>query len=760
MIRVCSLLIGCALAHTMTLAAQQSTAALRGTVRDGATGAPVAQAVVRVADGAHRAATAADGGYRLDGLLAGRVIVTVRSIGYAPRTDTLSLAAGEERSHDVTLVPAAVALPELSATSTKFSVPASEVPQSGSVLSRQQLDDQGVRMVQEALRYVPSAQSEQSGRTGYDEYTMRGFSQSRYQFRDGLRLDPGYLQQQEPYGLEAIEVLRGPASVTYGQMAPGGVLNMQSKAPTGERVREVGMSGGMYGAVSAFGDLGGQLGGGGRWTGRLTVLGSRQDDAQRSVGADRIFLAPTLGWTPSGKTSLVLRTVYQRDRYDRTVSLPFEGTLVPDSAGRIGVRTYLGEPSLRQLESPQVQLGYTLTHQFTDAVQARQALRYLDYSVDGPIVFLPGGGTPTAVARGYFTYRGDFGVFSLDNQVEGAFRTGKVEHRVLAGLELVDYRATSKGDAFDLQPINPFAPSYGGGSTPAGPFFSSREVLKQAGAYAQYRAKVAERLVLSGGLRYSDVRDRVTDRLAASTTRQNDTKTSFMAGLVWLASAGFTPYLSMAESFEPQVGYDPLLGGGTPPPSIGRQYEAGVTWRSRNERVQLRAAGFQIRQTNIVNSDPNNPGFSLLSGEQRHRGIDLEAALRLAGALRLDAAYAWLDAEITESTNGDEGRSPLGVPKHAASVFAVFDAAAAGVPGGSLVGGVRYQGKRRSGLDGFPLPAFTVTDLGARYRIGPLTAAVDVRNLFNRRFYTGTDFGTAVVPGEPRMVVGSLRTSF
>ncbi|MBK8006017.1 MAG: TonB-dependent receptor [Gemmatimonadetes bacterium] len=389
-------------------------------------------------------------------------------------------------------------------------------------------------------------------------------------------------------------------------------------------------------------------------------------------------------------------------------------------------------------------MGYGLTHQLSDAVQVRQGLRYLDYSVDGPIVYYPGGTSPTSLARDYFTYRGDFGVLSLDNQVEGRFRTGQVEHRVLAGVELVDYRASSKGDLFNLQPINPFAPTYGGGATAAGPFFSSREVLKQAGVYAQYRARVAERVVLTAGLRYSDVRDRVTDRLGASTTRQNDTETSLTAGAVWLLPSGFTPYVSYAESFEPQVGYDPLLSGETPAPSLGRQYEAGLGWRSADARVEVKAAGFQITQTNIVNPDPANPGFSTLNGEQRHRGLDVELAVRVARALRLDAGYAYLDAEITKSTYGDQGAHPARTAGGAGGV-----AHRGAAPG---VAAERAQRVSAAGVHG--------GGCGARWRLGPVTAAVDVQNLFNRRYYPGTFFGGAVIPGQPRMVVGSVRTRF
>ena len=98
-------------------------------------------------------------------------------------------------------------------TVLKLDVPLIETPQDVTALDRETLDCQNVQTVEEALRYVPSIQTELSGRVGSDDFLIRGFSQSAYEFKDWLRLDPNYLQQQEQFGLERIEVFKGPASV-------------------------------------------------------------------------------------------------------------------------------------------------------------------------------------------------------------------------------------------------------------------------------------------------------------------------------------------------------------------------------------------------------------------------------------------------------------------------------------------------------------------------------------------------------------------
>lgn len=108
----------------------------------------------------------------------------------------------------------------VTAEATKSDVPLKETPQSVTIIDRAQLDQLNVQTIEEAFRYVPSAQSESGGSRGFDNILIRGFNQSAYEYRDGLRLDPGYVEQQEPYGLERLEVLKGPASVFYGQIAP------------------------------------------------------------------------------------------------------------------------------------------------------------------------------------------------------------------------------------------------------------------------------------------------------------------------------------------------------------------------------------------------------------------------------------------------------------------------------------------------------------------------------------------------------------
>jgi len=193
----------------------------------------------------------------------------------------------------------------------KMNIPIQESPQSVSIVSRQQLDEQSVQTVEEALRYIPSIQAEITGRQGYEEFQIRGFDQSQYQFRDGLRLDPGYLQTQEPYGLERIEVLKGPSSVLYGQIAPGGLVNLVSKLPQAVPVGEFGVTAGSYGLVNVHADVGDTLDSAHGIRYRLPVLYSNHGDPVDIVHARRVFASPSIEWQPSADTDCT-STVFTR----------------------------------------------------------------------------------------------------------------------------------------------------------------------------------------------------------------------------------------------------------------------------------------------------------------------------------------------------------------------------------------------------------------------------------------------------------------
>jgi iron complex outermembrane receptor protein len=546
--------------------------------------------------------------------------------------------------------------------------------------------------------------------------------------------------------------------VLYGQIAPGGLVNFTSKlAGQGQR-NEVGTSIGNQGLVRIFGDVGTRLGD--SVSVRLPFLYGDRNDTEDFVGAQRLFAAPSVTFAPTARTRISLFALYQRDEYRRTLGLPNAGGLFAVPEGPLPRRLHLGEPGLGPLVSEQWQLGYLLEQKLGTSITLRSRLRYSDFQLDGPIIQAPRpGSTATNVNRRGFVFRGDRNLLAADNQAEAVFTSGTVEHRVMVGVDYQTYADGQAGDLFGLAPINPYAPVYGAAAVPRGPFFGADGRITQLGLYGQYRARIADRLIVLGGVRHAETTNRSTDTLSNTTRRQDDNKATFNAAMLYTAPGGFSPYISFAQSFEPQVGNDPLPGGGTVPPSLGEQFEAGLRWQSADERLLVQAALFQIDQTNIVNGDPANPGFSVLIGAQRHRGAEIEVNGEVTPGVRLIGGYTLLDADIRRSNNGDVGLAPLNVPRHAASLFATLGGPALGLPGSDASIGIRHVGRRRANDALDMLPAFTVFDAGIRHRFGPITAQINIKNLFNTFHLTGAAF-RSVFPGEARTVQATVRYGF
>ena len=635
-----------------------------------------------------------------------------------------------------------------------------ETPQSVSVIDRGQLDALGVNSVQEALRYIPSVQAEYAGRTGYEEFMIRGFSQSAYQYRDGLRLEGSYNTQQEPFGLERIEVLQGPASVLYGQISPGGLVNSVSKLPTKQDFVAAKLTVGSFGYVSPAVDAGGSLNSSGTWSFRLPALYRYNDDPIDHVFAERSFVAPALTWQPSDETSLTVLSFYQRDRFQRGVSLPTDGTILPNPNGKISSWTFVGEPALGAYHHEQKSLGYIFSQRIGAWWTFTSRAREFDYNIHGPITSNNGlEADQRTLDRGVVDIRTlDTHAFSMDNQLAGVIRTGRLEHRILVGIDYLRNQASDAYYFFDLPAIDVFAPTYGYTVTATGPLnVDSTTVVTQVHPYAQYRLKLDEHWVAVAGAGHGDTK---TDRRADVRHIEKAAKTIGNAALMYLTSGGLSPYVSYSQSFEPQFGYDPQANGFLAPPTEGTQWEAGLKYAPAHGNLSGTIAVFRIRLKNIVEETQRTDGsyYSRVAGVQENRGVDLEMAARLAEHLRLNAGYAYLDAKIIASDIGLVGQRPSDVPRSAFSLVATMDGGAWGWADADVLIGVRNQGERPGPAHTDRVPGYTAVDLGAHYRWRKLQFALNVKNLLNREYFSA--YYDGVNPGDPRTVQASVQLTY
>ncbi|WP_229505138.1 TonB-dependent siderophore receptor [Massilia mucilaginosa] len=661
----------------------------------------------------------------------------------------MTLSSGAVAQQTSTVMPAvtivgeadgATYLAKRSASATKTDTPVLEAPQSLTVVTRDEMDARAVTSVLDVLRYMPGAVTETHGvdPRGYEYFNLRGFinAQNTSNYLNGLRQVPGGfgMFRSEPYGLERIEVLRGTGSVLFGQGDPGGTINRVSKLPGTGAANEVRVDAGSFSRRQLAADIGGAIGGSGAL--HYRVVGLRLDsDTQFDYGNgqsgrnERQYLAPSLLWSIAPGTTLTLLGEYTNDRSGsgRWTAVRPDGSLT---------HTMIGDPRFDQQENEQWSLGYQIEHQLNAGWTIRQNLRQARLrSVYNAIN--PGAVGNNIMQRTAAQYFSRVDNTLVDNQLQGKFNWAGAQHTVLAGLDWMrmedsEYRVRGAAPAQNL-----LAPSYNVTIGPRTQVFGSlRDKLTQTGLYAQDQARFANGMILTVGGRYDKVEDTLQNFLTKATSRSDDSVLSGRVGLSYLVTPELAPYVCVGTSFLPQIGQD--FSGKAFEPMKARQTEVGVKYQPANGKTLFTAALFDLSKTNVATNDPLHVNFSVLTGAQRARGVELEARGEVLRGLNITAAYSYNDVEVSRSNNAAIlGKMPILVPTSSASVWGDYVIGGGALNGLGMGLGARYVGKHywdqlNSGLN----KEQTVFDAVAHYTDGRWRYALNVSNLTGKEYAT------------------------
>ncbi|MDR4652309.1 MAG: TonB-dependent siderophore receptor [Nitrosomonas sp.] len=669
--------------------------------------------------------------------------------------------------------------PKTTSTATKTDIPLIEIPQTVNVINRSELDARLTQTVSDAVVYTPGVLTGVYGDVMRDDYfNIRGFSAT--QFLDGLGLiGSNYANLRiEPYGLESVEVLKGPSATVYGLSAPGGLLNMTSKRPTAVPVRELFITGGSFDRIQGGLDIGGPVGNDGKLFFRLTGLVRNSNTQIQHAHLDRYFIAPSVTWRLGSDTTLTLLSQYQRDDTGNSLMfLPPEGSLLPNPNGRISTRTFHGEPGYDRYTRDQYTVGYAFDHRFNDAWSFQQNLRYADVKSNYPNIFSLGfaldeNGDPIdsrTLDRVAALYKDNAGTFTMDSRVHGKFDTGPVQHNLLMG---VDYRHSSgrnrRGFSEDFLFIDAFEPVYGQSFAPPVIDFVRNQSLSQIGLYAQNQMKY-DRLLLTLGVRsdWANTRTRDNDMFfdEQTRTRQNDRAFTYRTGLTYLFDNGIAPYASYAESFQPSPGAtfdgDPLK------PTTGRQYEVGVKYKPVNYNALFSVAAYHLKQRDVLTPDlaPGHTGFFVQTGEVRVRGIETEIKASPIDGLNLIGSYSFADSNVSKSNNPDELGNRLSLtPRHQVTAWVDYTFYGGALAGLGLAGGVRHIGSNFGDIiNSVKAPSYTLFDAAVRYdlrhlhsRLRGAQLSVNMNNIFDNVYVSTCGDGSCYY-GLRRTVYATLR---
>ena len=532
-------------------------------------------------------------------------------------------------------------------------------------------------------------------------------------------------------------MLKGPASVLYGQNQPGGIVNMVSKRPTAEALHSLTLGGGSHDRKYGAFDLGGPIDDQGTFLYRLTGVvndsGSEVDHADQK----RMTLAPSLTWNINDSTTLTFHGQVQKDNdTPEPQGLPVWGTVLDNPNGHISRSRFIGEPAYASYDRDQFSVGYELSHQLNDTWTLKQNARYA-YVDDRFVSVLHGYEfitSPTtglndqsAIGRYAIDWSQTNKVYGIDNLAQAVFKTGEVEHTLLLGADYYHFNSEFLGRYQYAPPgIDLYNPVYG---QPID--FSQAAVntwdntIRQTGLYLQDQIKW-DRWFLTLGGRYDWATTENNQPLYKVDNRIEDRQFSGRAGFGYLFDNGITPYFSYSESFQPNTGTD--VSGNTFDASTGKQYEVGIKYQPPGADSFVQVSAYRIDRKNVLTSDLDNPGFSNQSGQLRSTGLEIEGKAALTANLNLIAAVSRVDAEYAKDNDGLKGRHPIGISPLTASSWLDYrmpdDSLLRGLGMGVGVRYVRSSPGTSTAYREFDVPSYSVYDAMLSYDLGQSALAL------------------------------------
>lgn len=656
-----------------------------------------------------------------------------------------------------------------SATATKTNTRLVETPQSITVVGRKQIDSQNAQTLTQATQYVAGAFS---GSFGFDTRNtfiyLRGFNVSDYGiYRDGLQtLNYGFgYFNVNTFGLERIEILRGPAAVLFGAGSPGGIVNQVSKRPTTEPFGSVEIGGGSFGQKYAAYDFGGPADKEGHWFYRVTGYGRNGGTQVEGAPDDSYSIAPSVTYRPDGATSLTVLTSFQHDNSAVTANfLPYIGTVRPQALGlRIPRSLNVGDARLNTYQRDQAFLGYEFEHVFNETWAFRQNLRYsfgesFQNSDIGQLGYAFGDATQTQLARYQFRDHARVNIFQVDNQAEARFSDGFFRHDVLMGLDYKDYRLSdNQASLFPASNLNILAPTYAGADGNPTPYLINSNTFTQLGLYAQDQIKITDRLTLLLGGRQDFADNRVVDKLfnGAGTTGRSDTGTTYRTALIYNFDNGLAPYVSYSTSFQPLIGTGRLST--TFKPETGTQIEGGVKFEPPGQGYFLTLAGFDIHRKNTLTPDPVNTLFQVQLGEVRSTGFEAQLVANVFEGLDVAASYTIYGLTNERGSADILGKVPVNVPENFANAFFDYTIPVGALRGFGFGGGVRYFGRSFADTANlYRVPDYVLFDAQVHYNWDRWRLAVTATNIGDRRYVSSCQAFNSCFYGDARRVLASL----
>lgn len=649
------------------------------------------------------------------------------------------------------------------AESNRLGVTLRETPQAATVIGADLIRAQGAYRLEEVLRNAPGV-SQASGHTGiFSNFVLRGFqlNNNAGYFKDGLRFDrQSDLSLQN---IEQVEVVRGPASLQYGKLVPGGFVNFVTRKPQAVSKHEATLYANQSGRIEGGVDSTGKLTDDGSVLYRINAEAKHLDSFRDHVDGESFLVSPAFTIKLGAATVLDVMTEHNRLDTIRDPAQPAPDGRTIGSVTSLDPELFYGEPDAKN--NVRSNAGtIRLNHRLNEIWTLRSDYANSHYKRDMFFTFnlTPAGST---VARRSNTSVTKQHSETMRVEAFGEFATGEVRHRLLAGLDRLHRRFDETfGTPEAIPAVSLFSPS------PAGNVLYNQTLseiatvdVRNSGFYLQDQVEFGRWSVMLGARRdwlKENMRANVISDGVVAASGTDTAKTSPSAGLVYRLAPDLSLYVSTTRSLDANLARDGC--GRDYTPSRGMQYEVGAKGAAFGDGLQWAVTAFDLRRTNTLVDDPSSAmdaatgvTCQVQAGEQRASGVELEASGQIARGWRLHGVFTHLNARVSEDTAVSMvGKKLKNSPEKSARLWIEY-AFGESWQGLSASLGVTYVGRRfADDANTLAIPSYTVWEAGARYAISPHdTIQLAVKNLTDRRYVEDAEQNvSSISQGAPRTI--------
>lgn len=645
----------------------------------------------------------------------------------------------------------------VTAQALKVETPAQETPKSVAIVGESEIKEKHVQKLDEAFRYTAGFTSPYGPDNDAEWMFVRGLEPSVYLDGNRLYKEGFWAFTSEMYGLEQIELIKGPAGVMYGETYPGGVINLVQKKPTDIPQKSISFSGGSDNYLQLGVDIADWANSDGSQRYRFVAMINQQDEMLDGTENKRIYIAPSYAIDFSDSTTLTLLASFlQDDGVPQNNFKPIDGTLRALPGGEyIDPKTNYGQPNHDKFEKTQITAGYQLDHQINDTWAYKQNFNYtyIDLYLRSTSAYQDwqnNDGDLYSLDRYTLINDGDSNSYTFDNHVAGDWYSQNIEHQLVTGFDYQYHRNKwlGNGTGSFVGKVDSVNPEYGSAPDLTADLFDNDINKKQLGLYSQYQARIAQQWIFNVGARYDDIKVESEGKFK---DKLDDNQLSFDTGLMFVADNGLSPYVSYSQSFYVISSLD-FTTNKLYDPIESEQKEVGVKYTPDFLDGYINVAWFDIDQENslITDLDGNGNPTTSQSGTQTNiKGLEIEGKVAVSENTVVTAAYTYMDA--TSGEGSAKQRKSL-IPEHMANTWITYDFTGVGIEGLTAGIGARYTGTTIDATENASVPAYLLWDAMANYKVNKQwDMQLNVTNLTDEEYIAGCDFGICYYGEEARV---------